>query len=82
MEQAKVRLGCGKIVANKVIDKLFIFISSKVDKYNLELSSLSARLAKFARFVYPLLLLAPVVVALVCNLCMTVKIQRIRITHY
>ena len=42
-EQAKVRLGCGKILANKVIDNYFILnvlISSKVDKYKLRLSSL------------------------------------------
>ena len=63
-------------MASKEID------NSKVDKYKLRLSSLSARLAKFAGFVYPLLLLAPVVVALVCNLRMTVKIERIKITHY
>ena len=45
-------------------------------KLRLRLSSLSVRLAKFAGFVWPLLLLAPMIVVPVRNLRMTVKIHR------
>ena len=39
-------------------------------------------LEKFAGFVHPLLLFVPVVVAPVHNLCLTIKIQWIKVTHY